>query len=317
MLFEKKKIQIETLSEYLTEVRANLQLSTEEVCKKTDLVFKFLSALESGNFKVLPSDVYVYGFLKKLAFVYAIDSETLIDQYKKERGIEQQLSKKSETLAGTRYKNYFQKFVITPKILSLALGLTFIVISVGYIIWQVWSINRIPSLELVSPLNNAVIAASFIEVKGRTDPGMTVAVNDQAIFVDAQGGFQTQLALVPGPKEIVIVAKNRFGKLLSKNRSITGVAVAAADSISQLQLKADFSALVILTFIIDDQPEQVLTFNQGDSKTFFAHRQILLSTTDAGATRVTVNGQVLGAMGRAKEPLNNIPFFAQSGSISQ
>ena len=58
MLFEKKKVRIETLSEYLNAVRKNLDLSIEEVCAKTGISRKFLNALESGNFKELPADVY-------------------------------------------------------------------------------------------------------------------------------------------------------------------------------------------------------------------------------------------------------------------
>ena len=50
MIFEKKKIQIETLGEYLREVRGNLQLSLEEVAKKTNIKPAFLKGLEQ-NFK--------------------------------------------------------------------------------------------------------------------------------------------------------------------------------------------------------------------------------------------------------------------------
>ena len=38
MIFEKKKIQIETLSEYLLAVRENLNLSIEEVSKIDEII---------------------------------------------------------------------------------------------------------------------------------------------------------------------------------------------------------------------------------------------------------------------------------------
>ena len=87
MVFQKKKVQLETLSEYLQEVRRKLKLSLKEVSTLTTISLKFLEALEEGKFNWLPSDVYVYGFLKKLARLYSLDENVLIAQFKKERGI--------------------------------------------------------------------------------------------------------------------------------------------------------------------------------------------------------------------------------------
>ncbi len=316
MIFETKKIQIETLSEYLSAVRANLNFSPVEVCKKTGISIKFLNALESGNLKTLPADVYVYGFLRQLAQLYIIDQNILIEQYKKERGIESQIAKASQEGASAISKKFFGKLVITPKVLSFIFGAFFVVVTVLYIIWQVWSINKTPSLQIFSPENNAVISSSFVDVKGQTDPGMSVTVNDQIIYVDNKGNFQTQLGLSAGAKEISIVAKNRFDKTNSKVLNVTGSAPTTVTTSEQLQLKVDFNSNVVLGFTIDDQPAQTLNFSKGDSKIFIATKQILLSTTDAGSTKVTLNGQVLGAMGRAGEILNNVSFFAQASGTT-
>ena len=75
MVFERKKIQLETLSEYLQEAREALGLSAEEVAAKTSIKLFFLQALESGEFKKLPPDVYVLGFLKQLAELYSVESD--------------------------------------------------------------------------------------------------------------------------------------------------------------------------------------------------------------------------------------------------
>lgn len=315
MSFEKKKIQTETLSEYLSVVRENLGLSREEVAKQTGIKLKFLESLESGKFRDLPAEVYVFGFLKQLAVLYAVNSVELSEQYKKEQGIQKQLGKPAATGGTNAYKKFLGKVVITPKLLTAVLGGMFVVLTLGYIIWQVWSINKTPSLQVLQPANNSVIAGSFVTVRGQTDPGMIVTVNDQTIYVDNKGGFTTQLGLTPGPKQIVISSKNRFDKSVSKTLEITG-ASPALSSDSQLSLKIDFTAAVNLGFIIDDQPEASLQFNSGDSKTFTARQKIILSTSDAGATRVSLNGQVLGALGRPKEQLNGIPFVAEAQASS-
>jgi transcriptional regulator with XRE-family HTH domain len=315
MLFETKKIQLETLSEYLTEVRNNLGLTAKEVSDKTGIKPRFLDYLESGDFKNLPADVYVYGFLKQLAQLYSVEAESLINQYKKEKGIIKQMDKQGGMLNSGFLKAVKGKLVITPKVVSVLLGAAFIVLTLGYIIWQVWSINKAPSLQVFSPADSAAIKGSFVLVSGKTDPGLAVTVNGQAIFVDGNGNFQNQLGLSSGPTEIIISAKNRFDKESSKIINITGISDQAAQSSSaSLVLKVDFNNPAVLNFSIDDGPNQSLSFNKGDSKTFTAQNKILLSTTDAGATKVTVNGQSMGALGKAGEALNNIPFSAPSAS---
>ncbi len=316
MIFEKKKIKIEILSEYLTEVRGASGLSVEEAIKKTAIKPQFFKALESGEYKILPADVYVFGFLKQLADLYAINHLILIEQYKKEKAISQQLAKEV-VLRQSFGQNYFSKVVITPKVLSLFLSGIFVVLTLGYIIWQVWSINRVPSLQILQPADNAAISGSFILVQGKTEPGISVSINDQPVFVDSQGNFQSQLGMSPGPKEIFIKAANRFGKSAGRTINVTGEAAASTGpEQTDVVLKADFTANVTLGYIIDGQAQQTLSFSGGDSKIFSARQKIVLSTSDAGATRITLNGQALGPMGRSREVLNNVPFFAQSADSS-
>ncbi len=313
MIFEQKKIHIETLSEYLASVRNNLNLSLEEVSKKTGIIVKFLQSLENGDFRPLPADVYVIGFLRQLAELYSVDAGELILQYKKEKNIQKQVSKQGQVFASGWHKKYLGKLVITPKVLSVILGLLFVSLTLGYIIWQLWSINRMPFLSVAEPQNNSVISGSVVSVSGVTDPGADVSVNGQDIFVDSKGGFQTQVALSPGPEEITITSANRFGKSASRVINITG-AGSAASVASPLQLTLSFTGAVIITFNIDDQSPQTVNFSAGDNKTFSANQKILISTSDAGATKVSLNGQNLGAMGRPKEQLSNVPFFAQATS---
>lgn len=315
MLFEQKKISTETLNEYLASVRNNLNFSAEEVSKKTGIKLKFLRSLESGDFRLLPADVYVMGFLRQLAELYSVDANELVAQYKKEKNIQKQVLSQHQVFARGWHKKYFGKLVITPKVLSLIFGLMFVTLTLGYIIWQLWSINRTPVLKITEPQNNAVISGSAVNVSGDTDPGADVSVNGQNIFVDSKGSFQTQAALSPGPEEITITAANRFGKSVSRVINITG-AGSVASTAGPLQLALSFTGAAIITFSIDGQSPQTVNFSAGDNKTFSANQKILISTSDAGVTKASLNGQNLGVMGRLKEQLSNVPFFAQPTSAT-
>lgn len=312
MIFEQKKIQIETLSEYLSAARANLNLSLKEVAEKVKMKVKFLESLETGNFKALPADVYVNGFLRRLAELYVVDSVLLIEQFKKEKCIQQQMQKQVAEKNKKRLGNMTQHLIITPKVISLVAGVMFVALTLAYIIWQVWSINKAPSLKILEPQNNIVVTGSSVMIKGETDPGAIVTVNGENnnIFVDGKGFFQTQLGLGAGPAQILVTAKNRFDKSVSQTININGYVPEPIEGKS-LELKVDFISSVTLGFAIDGGEMQTMVFSSGDSKTFSAKQKILISTSDAGATRINVNGQDLGPMGRSKEQLSNIPFIAQ------
>jgi cytoskeletal protein RodZ len=312
MVFERKKIQTETLGEYLVEVRRNLDLSPEEVGTKTGISLKFLNSLESGNFKILPADVYVLGFLKQLAQLYSVNPEDLVSQYKKEKGIERQIKNQNE-FSGSGWRNgIFKKVVITPKLITILLSVLFIFATVTYIIWQVWSINKTPSLNIFSPHNNDIVEEAFVDVNGETDPGILVTINGQNVFVDSSGKFHDQVGLSQGPSEITVAAVNRFGKSVTKSITLSGSA--APSDTDKLVLKLDFTGSVTVVYRVDGQDPQTINFSAGDSKTFMASQKLVIGTSDAGSTKLTLNGQPLGQMGKPKEQLTGVTFYPQHDS---
>lgn len=115
MFFEQKKISTETLSEYLASVRNTLGLSLEDVAKKTGIKLKFLQGLESGDYKNLPADVYVLGFLKQLAELYTVASDEIVNQYKKEKNIQKQISKQSQLLNSGWFKNILADWLLPQR----------------------------------------------------------------------------------------------------------------------------------------------------------------------------------------------------------
>jgi cytoskeletal protein RodZ len=312
-MFEKKKIKIETLGEYLLEVRESLKLSLREVSKKTQIKFQYLQGFETGDFGVLPPKVYALGFLRKLGVLYKIDSEILIGQFEKELKIMEKI--KAEKEKRDFLKNKIGKVAITPKLLSLVLGFVFFIISVVYIIWQVVAINQTPSLEVFEPKDQQAIADSSVVVSGKTAPNMKVSVNSENVYVDKDGNFKTTVGISSGPKELVITSKNKFDKSVTKILTIIGQQQ-AQNIQGKLEMSLNFTAQAELTLTIDDGRPEILQFKAGDSKVIEAQSKVLLSTTNAGATRVILNGKNLGSLGRAGENLQNIPFFAESGSIN-
>jgi len=314
-MFERKKLKIETLAEYLVEIREKLDFTLEDVAKKTGIKRKFLEHLESGKFGQLPPDVYVIGFLKQLSSLYSVVPQVLIDQYKKEFSIQKNIESPLK-LKKNKLKKSWEKVVITPKRLSIFFGIVFISLTLGYIIWQLVAINKSPKLEIFEPTNSQIIFGSSLNVIGRTDPGISVSVNEQDVFVDSEGAFQIQLGISPGPIELNILAESKFEKTTSVVLNIIGEETKKQTK-KYLSLKLEFFKEVELIYEIDGNSKEIDNFNKGDVKVFEAGEKIIISTSNAGAIRAFLNGEDLGSLGREGEILENVSFFAESDTIEE
>ena len=316
MAFERKKIQIDTLGEYLSEIRQRLNLSIKEVSVTTGISEKFIESLEKGDFCKLPADVYAMGFLKQLSLTYHISLGQLIEQYKKEKSIYKHLQKAENSVAQSKASKVFSRIVITPKILSLSGGLFFIGITIFYIVWQVVSLNQAPALEIFEPTFGQVYKTSFVSVKGKTDIGGMVNVNDQPVFVDENGIFQTQIGVNNGPKDVVIVAKNKFENTTKKTISIN-IEIQNSQLVKGLDLILFFTDEVVLKVSTDEGRSVEEVFLKNDKKIIKAKNKIVISTSNAGATEAELNGKKLGLLGRKGEELKDIPFFVENDNINE
>ncbi len=59
-------------------------LTIQDIERETSIRSVYLEALEQGNYKVLPSEVYVKGFIRNYADFLGLDSERLVQEYREE-----------------------------------------------------------------------------------------------------------------------------------------------------------------------------------------------------------------------------------------
>ncbi|GAC1412893.1 MAG: hypothetical protein NVSMB66_3380 [Candidatus Doudnabacteria bacterium] len=303
---------METLPEYLKSARESFSYELNHVAKITNISPKFLEYLEAGYYHRLPADVYVYGFLRKLAELYRTDAELLIFQYKKEHGVHEQINRKTPV-----YKSYTDsKFEVTPKTITITALIAFVIFILGYLFYQVHAINQPPKLFIVSPKDGARIATSSVIVQGDTDVGTNLTINDKQIDVNSDGSFKEPISISPGEKVLSFKAKNAFGKETKKQVLVIG------DFKTDQEKQTVTAGLTLIVSIgpnsttistsVDGGPVQDETLMGGTSKTYNAKNKIVLSTGDAGSTSVTINGKDSGKLGREGEVLKEITFTLES-----
>ncbi len=315
--FKLKKIQQETLGEYLYSIRQDLGLSLEEVAKQTGIFEKFIAALETGKYQQLPPDVYVLGFLKKIADVYNISCTELLEQFKKERNLSEQTARKIVSPANG-FLSVLKNISVTPKLITISAGALLGIGAGLYIIVQVFSVNRTPALTILSPTKDSVVKGSSVEIKGQTEPGITVSVNGQNVLVQPDGSFSSTLSVVPGQKDLHLVATNKFGKSKTENISFKidqpTVAGEVTQQPSELLLELRFTKDTTISIKRDgvSLPEEEVP--AGATKKIVAAKDIELTTSDAGNTIARFNDQEFGPLGKKGQALT-IPFSEKAQTL--
>jgi cytoskeletal protein RodZ len=186
-------------------------LSLEEVCARSSIKQVFLVSLEQGDYHRLPPEVYVAGFLRQLAELYSLDAASLIAQYKKERDL---LLEQAAVRAASEplWRVLLSRITITPTLVTVGSAAIIILFALAYVLYQIILINGEPRLTLTEPATGQHVTNSFIRVAGMADPGTTVTVNDQQVFVGSSGAFAATIGLASGQQELVVTAKNKFNK---------------------------------------------------------------------------------------------------------
>jgi len=78
-----------------------------------------------------------------------------------------------------------------------------------------------PALEILSPLSGAEVLEKIIEIKGKTEPNISVKVKDILVTTDEQTGeFKISYTLDEGTNDILITAIDKAGNETSKKITI-------------------------------------------------------------------------------------------------
>ena len=283
-------------------IRRQLNFDIKTVSTLTQIKPEYIQGLELEAWDKLPSEVYLRGFLKRLAEIYHVSEKTLIDTYEKQQGFG--IKKKPEP------KKTF-KFKLTPKVLIVSSSILVGAMALIYVFVQINSVLAPPLLELSEPLGDTKVLGNSIIVAGRAEIGAQVQINKQTVLLDRNGQFTENLILSSGLNVIVVTVKNKFNRESQVVRQIN--AEIPQEQVVTMVLPVNITVEVgpESTWIYMEADGVVVqrgTMLAGSSRTVSAKSEILLTSANAGSTKVIYNNNDLGKLGRPGEVIRNVVF---------
>ncbi len=319
--FVRKKVESLTLGEKLKKLRQQYRMSYAEIAKATRIQAKYLEYLENGEYGKLPAEVYVRGFLKSYARHLGLDDDAFLKLYDKERNIRENLGREQAVPERIRYP-VLNTWIVTPRtaiivLLAFILGGTFL-----YLFSEFRSFVAEPRLAILDPPAGATIDGAETLLRGKTDPGASVTLNGDPVFISSDGSFEEQLVLQPGLNRITVRATNRFDKtkeetVAIESRSISGVVPERPGGIPSpggfAVLISAAGRTVDITVVSGETVLYSGTLLSGKEEKFSGLTDtVRLSTSDALHTSVSIDGGPAELVGNEEAAVSGKIYSAEN-----
>jgi len=312
-MFKSKKINSGlSIGQRLKKARLRKKYTLEHVEKKTKIRNKYLVAIENDSFSRLPNQVYAKGFIKTYAKFLDLNADDIVEQYKMENALN--IEEDFKSLPKSRIS--FPKIVISSKTLIISSIIIGVLGFATFLFFQVQGFLSAPELVIYQPEKDGQTNSDQIAFVGKTDSGSEIYINDQQVAIDSQGNFKEEVFLKNGNNLIEIKAKNKAGKETKKVFNFVANIVSSAKDtssepkiIQQLNMKLVIGPKSSWVKVVADGViayQGVMLANT--QQEFIGKKEILLSTSNAGSTRVIINEKDNGLLGQNGEAKKDIKY---------
>jgi cytoskeletal protein RodZ len=268
-----------SLPDRLTAARERKGVDLVRAERDTKIRVRYLSALESGDYRDLPGAVYTKGFLRNYAIYLALDPEDVLRQWRRERGeatAPEPAIVPPRPLAEPSRPLNFSPSVVVAALLTAGVVLFFIYLSA-----QLLRYSRPPDLAVTNPAQ-AVIDVEESETSyrlaGTSTAGATISIltpgQEQPYRTTAQsdGTWAVQVDLRRGQNRFEISAVNpETGKEAETPRTV----------------------VITVPFLVFQAP--TLTVTQPVEGTTYGNGAIAVEGTTTNAQTVAVTATFTGA----------------------
>jgi cytoskeletal protein RodZ len=257
--------------------------------RDTKIRARYLAALERGEYRELPGDVYTKGFLRNYALYLGLDPEEVVAQWRRERGEAvqpRQVLTVPKPIAQPRRGLQFSPGVVVAALLTVL-----IVAVAVYLGVQVMRFAKPPTLAVTAPREASITLdedATKYTLQGTSIPGATITIElaggTRQVSADTTGFWSQEIELRRG--------KNQFR-------------IDAMDPETGKHAEQAVEVVISVPFREIEAPG--LTVNQPEEGATFQNGAIPVQGTATNATQVTVEATYLGAVGPPGAPIASSP----------
>ncbi len=301
----KNAFELKTIGNMLIERRKQKGFSIEQIAEITKIRKKYIEALESSNYEIFESEIYIKGFLRNYTKMLGINAERALAMYRRER----QFQDKREVInSPNKIKNTNRNLELTPNKIIIGVVAIIVAITVFYIGSYIGKILEDPVLTITSPITVAANSTEtyktdqdVLEISGDIDIGSSLTINGQKYETNSFTTYFTKLNLTEGKNEFKLVATTEFGKDTSIDFIVIyepteseeieeNEAEELENTVEELSINIKVSGREsYLSLFLDDEEASRKIYQPGANLDFTATEEIRLSSPRPDTLTVIVN----------------------------
>ena len=214
-----------TVGQLLKEERQKKGFTLEQIERSTKIRFKFLTAIDADDYKLLPALPYIQGFIKNYSDFLGLRTTTTLALFRRQFANKEQ---NRETHVEQPLTEPIWR--PTPNKVLFTLILFIVLLLFGYFFIQYQALHSPPPLTIESPKEDLVTKEAVIAVFGVTDHDATITFNKVPILVHEDGKFYKDISLALGSNTLEIISTSRVGEKTTNIRRITRLPLEDAQS---------------------------------------------------------------------------------------
>ncbi|HOV88451.1 MAG TPA: helix-turn-helix domain-containing protein [Candidatus Paceibacterota bacterium] len=205
--------------EFLSQKIEEKNFGVEDLARLAGIPEHYLRALLEENFAHLPANVFVRGYLKKIASIIEVDEEDLWQLYLKEYN--NIMPPQVDMLPTNRFESKGKTISEILRALRYVPIWAIIITAIGFILFQGKNLFGEPRLQVNSPVfENIETSENPFILEGEGQPHSYILINGKEIYLSDDGKFSEPIQLKPGLNKIIVEASNRLGKKKTITRNI-------------------------------------------------------------------------------------------------
>lgn len=191
---------------FLREERTKKKLSLSQMERDTKIKKKFIDMIEKGEWNHLPEYSVTSGFVRTIAKKLRISEENAMALLRRDypSGVKE--------LPVNPKPDLELRTTVSPKFIMILMSALAGILFLGYLVYQYVLYISPPKLLVSRPVEGQEVFVGDISISGKTDSDVTLTVNNQKVLVSKNGDFNDKINVAENAKEIVFMAKSRYGK---------------------------------------------------------------------------------------------------------
>ncbi len=188
--------------------REKRNLSLRQVEKQTHIRQKFLRAIESDDFQIFSSKIYIVGLIQNYSRFFDLDEKRMIAYFRR------QYEKHEDVHFKRRVESKY--FTSERKRMVIVFLSVIVLIFASFFGYQLLQFFTPPELTITQPVETTLRNEEIVTVVGQTEPDAEVIIYEERVFQNEDGVFEYDVPLAPGENVVPITVTGANGQVIEE-----------------------------------------------------------------------------------------------------